>query len=104
MAGKSRQRGISFFSLIFILAVLAGVGAIVLQALPSFLEYQAVIKAVNRAKSSASCTCSRRAPAACHASASSCVTPFATASFRSSPSSATGSTRSRHGEPTCVSW
>ncbi|MGV3494023.1 MAG: DUF4845 domain-containing protein [Ramlibacter sp.] len=53
MAGKSRQRGISFFSLIFILAVLAGVGAIVLQALPSFLEYQAVIKAVNRAKSGA---------------------------------------------------
>lgn len=51
MAGKSRQRGISFITLIFFLAVLGGVGAIVLQTLPSFLEYQAVIKAVNRAKS-----------------------------------------------------
>jgi len=50
MAGKSRQRGISFITLIFILAVLGGVGAVVLQVLPSFLEYQAVIKAVNRAK------------------------------------------------------
>lgn len=50
MAGKSRQRGISFFTLIFILAVLGGVGAVVLKVLPSFLEYQAVIKAVNRAK------------------------------------------------------
>lgn len=47
---RSRQRGISFVTLIFILAVLAGVGAIAMQALPSFLEYQAVIKAVNRAK------------------------------------------------------
>ncbi len=50
MAAKSRQRGISFFTLIFILAVLGGVGAIVMQALPSFLEYQAAIKAINRAK------------------------------------------------------
>lgn len=51
MAVKSRQRGLSIITLIFILAVLAGVGAIVLQALPSFLEYQAILKAVNRAKS-----------------------------------------------------
>jgi hypothetical protein len=51
MAVKSRQRGISMITLIFILAVLGGVGAIVLQALPSFLEYQAAIKAINRAKS-----------------------------------------------------
>ncbi len=50
MAGKTRQRGISMFTLIFILAVLGGVGAIAMQALPSFLEYQAVIKAVNSAK------------------------------------------------------
>jgi hypothetical protein len=49
MAGKSRQRGMSFVTLIFILAVLGGVGAIAMQALPSFLEYQAVIKAVNKA-------------------------------------------------------
>jgi hypothetical protein len=53
MAGKSRQRGVSFFTLIFILAVLGGVGALVLQAMPSFLEYQAAIKAINRAKDEA---------------------------------------------------
>lgn len=47
---KSRQRGMSIVTLIFILAVLAGVGAIVLQAMPSFLEYQAALKAINRAK------------------------------------------------------
>jgi sensor histidine kinase regulating citrate/malate metabolism len=53
MAGKSRQRGISFFTLVFILAVLGGVGAVVLQTLPSFLEYQATIKAVNKAREGA---------------------------------------------------
>jgi len=51
MAVKSRhQRGMSIVTLIFILAVLAGLGAIVLQALPSFIEYQAILKAVNRAR------------------------------------------------------
>jgi hypothetical protein len=50
VAGKSRQRGLSFFTLIFILAVLGGVGAMVMQTLPSFLEYQACIKAINKAK------------------------------------------------------
>ena len=50
MAGKSRQRGMSIVTLIFILAVLAGVGAIGLKAFPSVLEYQAVLKAVNRVK------------------------------------------------------
>ena len=50
MAGKRRQRGLSIISLIFILAVLGGVGAIAMKALPSFLEYQAVLKAVDRAK------------------------------------------------------
>jgi hypothetical protein len=50
MAVKSRQRGMSIVTLIFILAVLAAVGSIVFKALPSALEYQAVLKAVNRAK------------------------------------------------------
>jgi hypothetical protein len=50
MAGKSRQRGISFITLIFILAVLGGVGVMLMQAFPSFLEYQAALKAINRAK------------------------------------------------------
>lgn len=49
MAGKSRQRGISMVTLILILALLGGVGAIFLKALPSMMEYQSVIKAVNRA-------------------------------------------------------
>jgi hypothetical protein len=49
MAGKSRQRGISFITLILILALLAGVGSIVLAAFPSFLEFQSVKKAVNKA-------------------------------------------------------
>jgi Tfp pilus assembly protein FimT len=50
MAGRSRQRGASFFTIVFILAVLAGVGIMVMQAFPSFLEYQAAVKAINRAK------------------------------------------------------
>ena len=50
MAGKRRQGGMSIITLIFILAVLAGVGAIAMKALPSFLEYQAILKAVERAK------------------------------------------------------
>jgi hypothetical protein len=37
-------------TLIFILAVLGAVGAVALQTLPSFLEYQAALKAINRAK------------------------------------------------------
>jgi len=53
MAGKSRQRGISFFTLIFILAVLAGVGSVVLAAFPSFMEYQSVKKAATRASEAA---------------------------------------------------
>lgn len=51
MADKSRQRGMSIVTLIFILAVLAAVGTVVLKALPSFLEYQAVLRAVNKVKS-----------------------------------------------------
>ena len=50
MAGKSRQRGISLFTLIFILAVLGMVGAVAMRAFPSVLEYQAALKAINRAK------------------------------------------------------
>ena len=53
MAGKSRQRGISFLTLVFILAVLGSVGAVGMQAFPSFLEYQAALKAINKAKDEA---------------------------------------------------
>ncbi len=51
MAAKSRQRGVSFFTLVFILVVLGGVGMMAMQTLPSFLEYQAAIKAINKARS-----------------------------------------------------
>ena len=50
MAGKSRQRGVSFFTLIFILAVIGLVGAVGMRAFPSVVEYQAALKAINRAK------------------------------------------------------
>lgn len=50
MAVKSRQHGISIVTLLFILVVLAGVGAIALKALPSFLEYQSALKAINKAR------------------------------------------------------
>jgi len=50
MAGKGRQRGMSFFTLVFVLAVLAAVGLMLAQAFPTFLEYQAAVKAINKAR------------------------------------------------------
>src|SRR5262245_3695229 len=50
MAGKSRQRGVSLFTLIFFLAVIGAVGAVLMQAFPSMIEHQAALKAINRAK------------------------------------------------------
>lgn len=49
MAAKSRQRGISFIMVIFIAAVLAVVGLVGMKAFPSVLEYQAAVKAINKA-------------------------------------------------------
>ena len=46
---KSRQRGISFFGLIFVAVVLGSVGVIAAQVFPTFLEYQAVGKAAKKA-------------------------------------------------------
>lgn len=48
-SSRTRQTGLSFFGLIFVLAVLAAVGYVALQAFPTAMEYQAVVKAVNRA-------------------------------------------------------
>jgi hypothetical protein len=50
MALKSRQAGMSIITLIFILAVLGGVGAVALQAFPSVMEYQAALRAINKAR------------------------------------------------------
>lgn len=46
----SRQRGISLLGLIFVMVVLALAGVIGAQALPTVIEYQAVLKAVNKAQ------------------------------------------------------
>jgi hypothetical protein len=54
MAGKSAQRGISFITVLFIVGVLAAAGVMVMQAFPSFLEYQAALKAINKAKDAGS--------------------------------------------------
>jgi hypothetical protein len=51
---KSRQAGISFFGLIFVIAVLAGAGVLAAQAFPTVIEYQSILKAVERAKAGSS--------------------------------------------------
>lgn len=50
MAGRKKQRGISIITLIFIVAVLLAVGLMGVQAFPSVLEYQAAVKAINKAR------------------------------------------------------
>ena len=47
---KSKQRGITFFGLIFVGAVVGISGVIAAQVFPTVLEYQTVIKAVNKAQ------------------------------------------------------
>jgi uncharacterized protein YpmB len=54
MVLKSRQVGMSIITLIFILAVLAAVGAVALKAFPSVMEYQAALRAINKAKNEGS--------------------------------------------------
>ena len=49
-----KQRGMSFIGLLFVAAVLAATGVVVAQAIPTFIEYQAVIKAVNKASQGSS--------------------------------------------------
>jgi len=53
MGLKSRQAGASIFTIIFILAVLGFVGAVGMQVFPSVIEYQACLKAINKAKDEA---------------------------------------------------
>lgn len=49
-ARASRQRGISFIGLVFVAVVLACVGVVVAQVVPTLIEYQAINKAANKAK------------------------------------------------------
>ena len=51
---RSRQRGVSFIGLLFVGAVLAIVGVVGAQVLPTFIEYQAVLKAANKASGGSS--------------------------------------------------
>jgi hypothetical protein len=49
MQSRSRQRGISFFGLIFVGGVLAMSGVVAAQIFPTVVELQAIQKAVQRA-------------------------------------------------------
>jgi len=51
---KSRQRGVSFLGLLFVGGLLAVAGVIAAQAFPTVVEYQAVVKAVNKASAGSS--------------------------------------------------
>ncbi|WP_041676456.1 DUF4845 domain-containing protein [Ramlibacter tataouinensis] len=46
---KSRQAGISFFGLVIVLVVLGGLAVLAAQVFPTLLEYQAALKAVQKA-------------------------------------------------------
>lgn len=46
-----RQTGLSFFSLLIVVIVLACAGVLIAQVIPTVIEYQAVVKAVRKAKS-----------------------------------------------------
>lgn len=47
---KHQQRGISLLGLLFVGGVLACAGLLMAQVIPTLLEYQAITKAVNKAK------------------------------------------------------
>jgi hypothetical protein len=46
---RSRQRGLSCLGLVFVIALGVGVVAVGAQSVPVFLEYQAIVKAANKA-------------------------------------------------------
>lgn len=48
---RSRQAGISFIGLLFVVGVLACVGIIAAEAFPTAVEYQAALKAAQKASS-----------------------------------------------------
>jgi hypothetical protein len=45
-----KQRGISFIGLLFVAVVVACVGVVAAQVIPTLIEYQTILKAVNKAK------------------------------------------------------
>ena len=47
---RSRQRGLSFLGLLVVGGLLAVTGVITAQIVPTAMEYQAVVKAVNKAR------------------------------------------------------
>ena len=49
-ANRFSQRGISFVGLLFIAIVIACVGVVAAQVVPTLIEYQAIDKAANKAK------------------------------------------------------
>jgi hypothetical protein len=46
---KSKQRGMSFISMVFFGSILACLGVIAAQVLPTVIEYQSILKATNKA-------------------------------------------------------
>lgn len=54
MAHKSKQRGFSIFGLLFFGAVIAVLGVIGMQVIPTVIEYNAINKAVARAATATS--------------------------------------------------
>ncbi|QXZ10089.1 DUF4845 domain-containing protein [Comamonas sp. Y33R10-2] len=49
LALRSRQRGLSFIGLVFLVAIIVSVVAVGAQSVPIFLEYQAITKAAKKA-------------------------------------------------------
>lgn len=50
----ARQRGLGFFGLLFLIIVIGGAALLTMRIVPSAIEYQAVLKAVERSRSAAS--------------------------------------------------
>ena len=50
---KAKQRGISFIGLLFVAIVLACIGVVAAQVIPTLIELQAIDKAANKAKDGA---------------------------------------------------
>ena len=53
ICSRIKQRGMSLLGVLFVGVVLAATGVVLAQVFPTVMEYQAVIKAVNKAKDGA---------------------------------------------------